>query len=245
MASSQPTRRSAPTRVCSASLVTSGGPLVRLEPGGSVSIGRHAGNDLVLEHDPAVSRYHATVRWIRGQPAPVAYDNGSQNGTLVDGRELHGRALRLRHGSLIEVGHSRIELRLRSPEEVAIVEEADERVRLFSEAWEEQGTFVDGEALIRILLRLEAERRTGTLSLWGEDRGERSLVTLCLGQVMAVQRGEARRTRALEQLILLRRGGRYVFESDLEPTSQPMNLWFSAYLRGRASSGETLCLSPS
>lgn len=72
----------------------------RLESGQRVSIGRSGSNDIVLR-DPALSRHHAEL-------APqadgwVVNDNGSRNGTFVDGRPV-SQPTPLRPGSRISVG---------------------------------------------------------------------------------------------------------------------------------------------
>lgn len=65
--------------------------------GGGLSIGRVEGNDIVLE-DPTVSSRHARL------VAPgTLVDEGSTNGTLVNGAPVKGRVA-LRHGDLVQVG---------------------------------------------------------------------------------------------------------------------------------------------
>jgi putative peptide zinc metalloprotease protein len=74
---------------------------------GVVTIGRSDGNDLRVD-DRSVSRHHARVLAAVGVP-PVIEDVGSTHGTLLDGRELAGRA-ELTDGSRIGVGD--VELRV-------------------------------------------------------------------------------------------------------------------------------------
>lgn len=76
--------------------------------GPSVTIGRGAGNDLVLV-DPGVSRAHATLG--RQAHAWNLADNGSANGTELNGALLHGPAA-LRTGDRIAVGAVVLELTL-------------------------------------------------------------------------------------------------------------------------------------
>jgi hypothetical protein len=80
------------------------------------------------------------------------------------------------------------------------------------------------------LQQLESERRTGTLHVRPRsfDVGR---VTFCQGRLMAVEWCGSRKTRALEQLLSLRSAGQYRFSADLEPTDEPMGLWFSDYQR--------------
>ena len=62
-----------------------------LRPGESLRIGRHEENDLTL-NDTMVSRFHARVTWDPRMNHPVVFDNGSQNGTLVDGKSIRNTA---------------------------------------------------------------------------------------------------------------------------------------------------------
>jgi hypothetical protein len=72
-------------------------------------IGRGSDADVVLD-DPGVSRRHAEIRL--EQDGPVVRDLGSTNGTFVDG-ERSGAA-RLRDGSVITIGRTRITVALRN-----------------------------------------------------------------------------------------------------------------------------------
>jgi FHA domain-containing protein len=67
---------------------------------GEVTIGRGPENDLVLYH-PGVSRSHACIR--RQAQGYVLCDNGSSNGTELNGARVRGPAA-LRPGDLIGVG---------------------------------------------------------------------------------------------------------------------------------------------
>lgn len=66
-------------------------------------IGRHSQNDLVLDN-PVVSRHHALV--VSRNDRVYVVDLGSTNGTLVNGAQVHRRALR--DGDVIEVGRFRL-----------------------------------------------------------------------------------------------------------------------------------------
>lgn len=65
--------------------------------GGGLSIGRAPGNDVVLE-EGVVSGRHARV-----VPPGTVVDEGSTNGTLVNGRPVTGRQA-LREGDVVQVG---------------------------------------------------------------------------------------------------------------------------------------------
>ena len=67
--------------------------------GDEVRIGREVDNDLVLA-DPSVSRHHAAVRLEDG--AWFAYDRGSTNGVLLNGKPIERAAVR--SGDMVRVG---------------------------------------------------------------------------------------------------------------------------------------------
>src|SRR5215470_15899498 len=73
----------------------------------TVSIGRGGGNDLALAEDPSVSRHHLILTVVDG--AVRARDNGSENGTLLNGEPLEGERM-LRHGDELEIGESVVRL---------------------------------------------------------------------------------------------------------------------------------------
>jgi len=57
-----------------------------------LTIGRDAVNDIVLDHDPKISRSHAELRLSDGQWFLV--DLGSRNGTMVNRRRISNHPLR-------------------------------------------------------------------------------------------------------------------------------------------------------
>lgn len=72
-------------------------PGIPFTVGGGLSIGRAGDNDIVLE-EGAVSSHH-----LRIIPPGTVVDDGSTNGTLVNGERLGTRAA-LRSGDLVQVG---------------------------------------------------------------------------------------------------------------------------------------------
>jgi DNA-binding CsgD family transcriptional regulator len=73
-------------------------------PGGRVTVGKGAGNDIVLD-DPTVSRLHASLEeFAEGW---CVTDLGSSNGTYLNGERIWAQQ-RLRHGDEIRVGRSRL-----------------------------------------------------------------------------------------------------------------------------------------
>ncbi|MCX5343214.1 FHA domain-containing protein [Streptomyces atratus] len=81
---------------------------VHLLHGGRIRIGRSADADVPLD-DPDVSRLHCTVTVSADGLVSVA-DLGSTNGTLLDGREVRDRPVRLKPGALLRLGESTLRL---------------------------------------------------------------------------------------------------------------------------------------
>ncbi|MFF9349974.1 FHA domain-containing protein [Streptomyces sp. NPDC014734] len=77
---------------------------VHLLHGGPVRIGRSAEADVPLD-DPDVSRLHCAVTVTEDGLVSVA-DLGSTNGTLLDGRPVRERPVRLKPGALLRLGES-------------------------------------------------------------------------------------------------------------------------------------------
>ncbi|MFB7917739.1 FHA domain-containing protein [Streptomyces sp. NPDC056061] len=77
---------------------------VHLLHGGPVRIGRSAEADVPLD-DPDVSRLHCAVTVAEDGLVSVA-DLGSTNGTLLDGRAVRDRPVRLKPGALLRLGES-------------------------------------------------------------------------------------------------------------------------------------------
>jgi pSer/pThr/pTyr-binding forkhead associated (FHA) protein len=88
-------------------------------PGESLSIGRQADNDVVLDL-PRVSRRHARIE--RRGDAFILRDLGSTNGTFVAGRRVEEQ--RLRPGETIRIGGAQLVLKLpASSSDLTIVDE--------------------------------------------------------------------------------------------------------------------------
>ncbi|MGW7076641.1 FHA domain-containing protein [Streptomyces sp. NPDC054866] len=77
---------------------------VHLLHGGQIRVGRSADADVPLD-DPDVSRLHCAVTLTPDGQVTVT-DLGSTNGTMVDGREITDRPVRLTPGSLLRLGES-------------------------------------------------------------------------------------------------------------------------------------------
>lgn len=83
--------------------------ILPLESDGALTVGRRAGNGIVLGGDRMVSRVHAQLEAIGGEWT-VVDDGLSTNGTFVNGTRL-ARRWRLRDGDVIRVGQTVIEFR--------------------------------------------------------------------------------------------------------------------------------------
>jgi hypothetical protein len=201
-------------------------------PGESLRLGRHRDNDVVLDA-PEVSRFHARITWDPEIEHPVVFDNGSQNGTVVDGQQVR-TASGLKDQARIAIGPFvfKVEL-LGVGESPAVLRETSDLVTLFSE----EGPDLKGELkptfnMIDLMERLEVERRTGTLT--AELSRGRAKVIYCLGRIMSAELGEAKALRAIEKIVYAKPSGSFRFTRELEPQEEAMNLWISDYLRSRA-----------
>lgn len=200
-----------------------------LVPGQTLRLGRHADNDIVI-HDTTASRFHATVRWDPELERPVLYDNGSANGTVVNGHEVRNAAHPLGQQTRIEISGHPLDVRLENCGETpAILKNAGDMVTLFSDQGPEiKGTVGAGATLREVFQRLEAERRSGTLKLISAS----AQVTVCLGKLMQASVGALEGMAALDK-IYDTAGGTYEFSRELEPVEGGLDMWFSDYLRRR------------
>ena len=84
-----------------------------------VTLGRGPGADVVL-NDERASKVHCTVRVIPGDVVEVV-DQGSRNGTFVDGERIDRTVLR--PNSQLRVGHTILRVEHKEPEQVRLEEE--------------------------------------------------------------------------------------------------------------------------
>lgn len=96
-----------------------GADLVQLDAD-RISVGRSAGNDIVLSDDSQVSRVHAVLEKIAGTWS--VRDVSSRNGTFVNGSRVAGEA-RLGPGDELRIGRTRMILRAdRSTDDAGLTE---------------------------------------------------------------------------------------------------------------------------
>jgi pSer/pThr/pTyr-binding forkhead associated (FHA) protein len=159
---------------------------VAFEQGGRVEVGRHESNGLVIAHG-SVSRSHAVLEWAPATPYPVVLDQGSSNGTSLDGRLLPKKqAVMFGAGSVLSFGEVEFMALLSGhtapPTGPALVEDTNRFVTLQKNQEEllvgELETWGDTRNLV---LRLEEEQRTGNLSFTLE--GEEVSVMVLMGSL--------------------------------------------------------------
>ena len=136
-------------------MVPSAGGTRRVTIADRLTIGRDSGCDVVVP-DPEVSRVHAVVR--QNGPDLEIEDQGSSNGTRVNGRPVAGR-MPLRPGDRIELGQSPARL---------LVSDADE-----------------GPGTVAVRLRLEGSPTFETLNLEASRQATVAEVTEALAAAVA------------------------------------------------------------
>ncbi|MBL4847756.1 MAG: FHA domain-containing protein [Planctomycetes bacterium] len=201
--------------------------------GETFRIGRHRTNQLVF-NDKETSRFHAVIEWRDG--VPMIRDLASLNGTFVGGLRIH-EPTALRAGHRVLLGNLRVDVEVLEDVEEAPALLADEtgEIRFFTE-WEESelsGIFAQQVTFHRLLLDLEENGRTGTLTVnFGLRTGE---LTFLMGSI-----GNARHlhftNRAALARILAARSGSYRFRPTFELQEAEIDVKPSTLLR-RAQAG--------
>jgi pSer/pThr/pTyr-binding forkhead associated (FHA) protein len=198
--------------------------------GQAFRIGRHRTNDLV-SNDTETSRFHAVIEWKEG--VPTIRDLASLNGTFVGGLRIH-ESTPLRAGHRVLLGNLRLDIEALEDVEEAPALLADDtgEIRLFTE-WAEgelSGCFAQQVTFHRLLLDLEANERTGTLSVsFGVRHAE---LTFNKG-VIANAYYQHFAPRAALSRILSSRAGSYRFRPTFEPQEAMLDLSPGAVLRRR------------
>ena len=76
-----------------------------LHEGESLTVGRSPDCDLVID-DPSVSKHHATLSWDEGARRVLVEDQGSSNGTHLNGEELNLK-MAVKDGDTLSFGEAR------------------------------------------------------------------------------------------------------------------------------------------
>lgn len=210
---------------------------LRMGPGEKIRIGRHASNDLVLVDD-TVSRFHAVIEWDPDEDRPFVVDNESANGVEVDG-DLIEVKYHLPGGNQLVIGRFKIAIELtglastaRAQQVVSELNDSDSVV-LYTEKREQlTGRTTEPEELHRLLLDLEANERTGTLTV--RAGALRSCVTFCQGVVMTAQCDTSSGRAALRELLGCP-SAIYSFTRELRPVEDALNLSIRSYLESELS----------
>lgn len=198
-----------------------------VRPGETFRIGRHPSNDLVLDAH-TVSRFHAQVVWVDGQP--VLQDLVSTNGTFVDGTRVIERAP-VDFGAALRIGDVPVEVELGVPP--ALLDDADDgapALTLFADQdAAREGAFASNAALLRVLVDLEHEERTGTLELMlGMAPAS---VTFCLGRVVTAACDGREGLEALQRILLRASSGGFRFSGRYAPCDGSLELSIREHLR--------------
>ncbi len=70
----------------------------------SVTIGRHADNDICLQHDRTVSRSHGKIFYEEAEGKYYFQDLNSTNGTTVGNKWFRNEKVEIKHGDTIILG---------------------------------------------------------------------------------------------------------------------------------------------
>ncbi len=210
---------------------------VSFKRGQRLKLGRHRSNDLVI-NDSTVSRFHASLVWDPDEDRPYVEDHESANGTEVDGVPVEGRAY-LSGDNHVTIGEFPITLELKQrrgtkkhetlhgveakASESGALLETPTSVRLFSEQGGDlEGRFSSLKELQRVLLQVEEDQRTGTLTLQAGARAWS--ITYSQGLIVTARRGAVRGLEAVREFLLRDLKGSFKFALDLEPCEENLNL---------------------
>lgn len=221
----------------SALVLVAAGQRHEVAPGATFRIGRHPSNDLVLDAR-SISRFHAQIAWVDG--APVLQDLVSTNGTFVDGERVIARAS-LEPGARLRIGDVAVEVEPTAAPALIHDDEDAPGLTLFADAEaEREGAFAKNALLLRLLLDLEHDERTGTLELrLGMTPAS---VTWCLGRVVTAAYADRVGLEALERILCASVGG-YRFTARYAPSEGSLDLSLRQHLR-RGYWDETRRLRP-
>jgi hypothetical protein len=195
----------------------SGGRSIELRRGGTLGIGRHPRNDLVLE-DCSVSRFHARLEWPAVGSSPAVLDLDSTNGTRVEGV----RAARATLGELSRLTLGDVPLTVMLVHPSIIAAAGATRVRLFDE-WgtDSSGDLREAAGVKSLLLELERGRRTVSFHL-SSAGGFEACVTFAGGRIVAASAAGLRGADALRALLSRPEGGRYRVDGEVELCDEPV-----------------------
>lgn len=215
---------------------------IRIRRGERLRVGRHGSNDIVLADD-TVSRFHATIQWDKDEDRPYIEDNASANGVEVDGEQIDGKAY-LPGGNQIIIGKFlmvaeyslRESMRDTSASSALPIQrgpDESDAVSLVDETAETQGDDAGGRIadmiqLHRLLVDLEQERRTGTLTL-RVSAALRGSIVFCMGKVMSATLVDHTGREALKRLITIG-SAIYTMSREFKPADAPLDISIRSFL---------------
>jgi tetratricopeptide (TPR) repeat protein len=199
-----------------------------------VRIGRASDADFSLPH-VEVSRIHAVVKTLPSGEI-VIEDNGSANGTFVNGKRLKSSPLKV--GDRIGIGPFKIDIGAtrEAPASSATQSgeppQAETTEKNAEAALELESTMLMGRlgkvSLEEMLRHAERERKTGTLKIWG-DRGAKGEIVIAKGRPCGASWEGLRDEDALRALLDVKEGS-FAFSIDLPSTPATMNKDLSVLL---------------
>ncbi|MBX3469056.1 MAG: FHA domain-containing protein [Planctomycetes bacterium] len=204
-----------------------------------LTIGRHHDCDLVLPHKE-VSRRHAVVK-VRGS-AIVFEDEGSSNGSFVNGQRVSHTTLRL--GDVVTIGPYEVELK--STDDMAAKDERSEtktNLELTSVSRLSPLAAMTGKLqevpLAEVLQGIEFNQKTGTLTV-SADR-QQGVLVVAEGEPQFARWGDLTGDEAVLRMLTLVRG-RFAFVGEAEPGERTMRSTLTGLLleaSRRIDEGET------
>lgn len=211
-------------------LQTAGGRWWLVRPGSEVRLGRDPGCDLTIT-GRGVSRLHATILWPAARPAPQVRDEGSANGSWLDGRSLGREPVALSHGSTLELGEDEA-ARLKVTLEVRGAPPAS--LAGLAGGGEARGKLGKDCSPLELLRHLERGQHTARAEITCPD-GVVS-VTTRQGRITSVRGWGAEGEVVLDRLVPMSQGTFAVVQLPGDPpTGSGLEVPFSTYLSKRTA----------
>jgi hypothetical protein len=210
------------------------GLVFRLSKPDVATVGRHGNNDWVLDAD-SVSRYHARLEWPIDKVWPRITDLGSANGVFVGGVRISpDTPTTVSERSKLKLGKVEIEIRVSGAGAPALLPDSSSSVELLGErGFRLSGRFGNWDDACLLLLRLEDERRSGSLRI---DLPEGPVkLTVLLGQLTL---GREPGVALLRRLCASAGGSYYSFTSQLKLGTQVTTGWKPSELLGALRAGD-------
>ena len=180
-----------------------------------IILGRHKGCDLPLPHS-SVSRNHAIIKVISGRCLLIE-DNGSSNGTYVNGKKITAHPLEL--GDTIQIGPYEIEIKEKPFEDVD-----NPQYGITNTAFTTPNSVasmagqIEKTPLVEILQSIEFNSKTGTLYVESKGSDDDGFFVFVSGRPTSAIYGDLTDIPALIKMLKLR-AGTFVLTDNVEPLS--------------------------